>query len=158
MSMPIIGKNAPDFELINQDGKKIKLSSFIGKNHVILYFYPKAMTPGCTEQACAMRDNSDTWHDLHAVVLGVSPDSVDQIKKFKEKEELDFDLLSDPDHKIAEAYGVWGSKKFMGKDFMGVYRTTFIIDKDGTLRHVMEDVKPKTHHRELIDHLIEIFQ
>jgi peroxiredoxin Q/BCP len=121
------------------------------KKNVVLYFYPKAMTPGCTVQACGIRDSKKELAKLHTVVLGVSPDPVSRLGKFIEKQNLNFDLLSDEDHKIADKYGVWGLKKFMGREFMGILRTTFIIGKDGKLKHVMDKVKTKSHHDDVIE-------
>lgn len=145
------GRKAPDFSLENQDGKKIKLSSFQGKKKVILYFYPKAMTPGCTVQACGIRDSKAQLSRKKAVVLAVSPDSVDRLKKFADRDNLNFDLLSDANHKVAEKYGVWGLKKFMGREYEGVHRVTFIIGLDGKIEEVMSKVKTKTHHDDVLD-------
>ncbi|WP_301391348.1 thioredoxin-dependent thiol peroxidase, partial [Thalassolituus sp. UBA2107] len=117
---------------------------------VVLYFYPKAMTPGCTVQACGLRDTQKELDDRNVVVLGLSPDAPKRLQKFIDRDELNFDLLSDEDHAIAEKYGVWAMKKFMGREFMGVHRITFIIDEDGKLVHIMEKVKTKTHHDDLI--------
>ena len=150
MALPNVGNNAPAFSLKNQDGETIKLSDFKGKQHVVLYFYPKAMTPGCTTQACGIRDSKTKLKNQDAVVLGVSPDTVARLVKFREKEKLNFDLLSDPDHALADKYGVWGLKKFMGREYMGINRMTFIIGKDGKLKHVMEKVATKTHHDDVI--------
>lgn len=155
MPLPEIGKMPPAFTLENQNGKKIKLRDFKGKKNVVLYFYPKAMTPGCTVQACGIRDTKKEFAKIKTVVLGVSIDSVERLKKFEDKQELNFDLLSDEDHAIASQYGVWGKKKFMGKEFMGLKRTTFIIGKDGKLKHTMEKVNTKTHHDDVIDWISE---
>jgi peroxiredoxin Q/BCP len=145
------GKVAPAFSLFNQDGKKVSLKDFKGKKNVVLYFYPKAMTPGCTVQACGIRDSKAAFSKLKTVVLGVSPDPWPRLDKFRDKQDLNFDLLSDEDHKIAEKYGIWGLKKFMGREFMGILRTTFIIGKDGKIKHVMEKVNTKTHHDDVAD-------
>lgn len=150
MSFPKIGNKAPAFTLLNQNGEKVKLSSFAGEKNVVLYFYPKALTPGCTVQACGVRDNDKAFSKLDTVVLGVSPDPVDKLVKFIDKHDLNFDLLSDEGHVIAEKYGVWGLKKFMGREFMGILRTTFIIDKEGRLRHIMDKVKTKSHHDDVL--------
>lgn len=155
MSFPKVGNLAPAFTMVNQDGEKVSLKDFKGKKNVVLYFYPKAMTPGCTVQACGVRDNKNTFKKLDTVVLGVSPDEEKRLVKFIERDGLNFDLLSDPDHKIAEKYGCWGLKKFMGKEYMGLIRTTFIIGKDGRLKHVMDKFKTKTHHDDLISWLKE---
>ncbi|MFN3239159.1 MAG: thioredoxin-dependent thiol peroxidase [Pseudomonadales bacterium] len=146
MALPKIGAMAPAFSLPNQAGETIKLKDFRGDKHVVLYFYPKAMTPGCTTQACGLRDIKGQYTRAGAVILGVSPDPVARLQKFIDKEKLNFDLLSDEDHSLAEKYGVWGLKKFMGKEYMGINRITFIIGKDGKLKHIMEKVKAKTHH------------
>lgn len=146
MALPKIGAMAPAFSLPNQVGETIKLKDFRGDKHVVLYFYPKAMTPGCTTQACGLRDIKGQYTRAGAVILGVSPDPVARLQKFIDKEKLNFDLLSDEDHSLAEKYGVWGLKKFMGKEYMGINRITFIIGKDGKLKHIMEKVKTKTHH------------
>ena len=150
MSFPKIGNKAPAFTLPNQDNEKIKLSSFAGEKNVVLYFYPKAMTPGCTTQACGIRDSKSEFAALDTVVLGVSPDPVERLGKFIDKQDLNFDLLSDEDHAIAEKYGAWGLKQFMGKEYMGILRTTFIIDKAGKLRFIIDKVKTKSHHDDVI--------
>ena len=150
MAFPRIGNMAPAFSLLDQDGKKVSLSQFKGKKNVALYFYPKAMTPGCTVQACGIRDSKKALAKLDTVVLGVSPDPVAKLARFIEKQDLNFTLLSDEDHAVTEKYGAWGLKKFMGKEFMGVLRSTFIIGKDGRLKHVMDKVKTKTHHDDVI--------
>ena len=150
MAYPKIGNLAPVFSLQNQDGNKISLKDFRGKKNVVVYFYPKAMTPGCTTQACGLRDSNKELARRDTVVLGISPDPYPRLEKFIEKQQLNFDLLSDEDHAIAEKYGAWGLKKFMGREFMGVLRTTFIIGKDGKLLHVMDKFKTKDHHSELL--------
>lgn len=151
MAFPKVGNNAPAFTLTNQDGESVSLKDFKGKKNVVLYFYPKAMTPGCTVQACGVRDSNAKFVKQDTVVLGVSPDPVSRLVKFREKERLNFDLLSDEDHKIAEKYGVWGLKKFMGREYMGINRITFVIDKDGKLRHIMEKVNTKTHNDDVME-------
>ena len=156
MAFPKVGNMAPAFSLLDQDGNKVSLKQFKGKQNVALYFYPRAMTPGCTVQACGIRDSKKTLAKLDTVVLGVSPDPVAKLGKFIEKQDLNFTLLSDEDHAITEKYGAWGLKKFMGKEFMGVLRTTFIIGKDGRLKHVMNKFKTKTHHDDLIAMLKEL--
>jgi peroxiredoxin Q/BCP len=138
------GTAAPDFELANQDGEQVKLSALRG-NPVVLYFYPKADTPGCTTQACGIRDHRADYEAAGAVVLGVSPDPVKALRKFVDKQSLDFTLLSDPDHATAEAYGVWVEKSMYGRNYWGNSRTTFVIDADGKIAHVLPDVKPATH-------------
>jgi peroxiredoxin Q/BCP len=154
MSFPKTGNLAPAFSLLNQNDEKVDLKSLRGKN-IVLYFYPKAMTPGCTTQACGIRDSKKEFAKLNTVVLGISPDEPKRLQKFIEKEKLNFDLLSDPDHSIAEKYGVWGLKKFMGREFMGILRTTFIINSDGKLVYVMDDVKTKSHHDDVIHFIKE---
>lgn len=149
MTFPKIGNMAPKFTLQNQRGKDISLVDYRGKKNVVLYFYPKAMTPGCTVQACGIRDSRRGLDKLSTVVLAVSPDSVARLAKFEEKQALNFDLLSDEDHAIAEKYGAWGLKKFMGREFMGILRTTFIIGKDGRLKHIIDKVKTKSHHEDV---------
>lgn len=155
MALPKIGNMAPAFTLVDQDGNKVALKDFKGKKNVVLYFYPKAMTPGCTVQACGIRDSKKEFAKLDTVVLGVSPDPVSKLAKFIEKQELNFTLLSDEDHKIADKYGSWGPKKFMGKEYDGILRQTFIIGKDGRLKEIMDKVKTKTHHDDVIDYIKE---
>lgn len=149
MTFPKPGNLAPAFSLMNQDGQLVSLKDYRGQR-VVLYFYPRAMTPGCTVQACGLRDSSKTLAKLNTVALGVSPDKPKSLLKFRERDSLDFDLLSDPDHVVAEKYGVWGLKKFMGRESMGILRTTFIIGRDGKLRHVMNKVATKTHHSDVL--------
>ncbi|EQC46572.1 thioredoxin-dependent thiol peroxidase [Bacteriovorax sp. Seq25_V] len=150
MSLPKIGNLAPAFTLVDQDGKKVSLKDFKGKSNVVLYFYPKAMTPGCTVQACGIRDTKNDFKKLDTVVFGVSPDAPERLQRFIEKQKLNFTLLSDEDHSVTEKYGCWGPKKFMGKEYIGVHRMTFIIGKDGKLKHIIEKVKTKTHHDDVI--------
>jgi peroxiredoxin Q/BCP len=145
------GNVAPAFTLQDQNGKKVSLKDFKGKKNVVLYFYPKAMTPGCKVQACGLRDSKKDLAKLNSVALGISPDPVARLKKFDDKEDLNFVLLSDEDHAIADKYGVWGLKKFMGREFMGIIRTTFVIDKNGKLAHVMDKVKTRSHHDDVLE-------
>ena len=149
MVFPKLGNLAPSFSLLNQDGNNVSLKDCRGQR-VVLYFYPRAMTPGCTVQACGVRDSAKLLAKANAVVLGVSPDQPKSLLKFRERDQLNFDLLSDPDHAVAEKYGVWGLKKFMGRESMGILRTTFIIGCDGKLRHVMSKVATKTHHEDVL--------
>lgn len=150
MSFPKVGNLAPDFTLQDQHGNPVQLKALRGNSNVLLYFYPKAMTPGCTVQACGLRDVQAELAALDTVVLAVSPDPVKSLKKFAERDGLNFTLLSDPDHAVAEKYGVWGLKKFMGREFMGILRTSFVIDKEGRLVHVMDKVQTKTHHDDVL--------
>lgn len=150
MALPKVGNLAPAWTLLNQNGEKVSLKDFKGKKNVVFYFYPKALTPGCTTQACGIRDAQAEFEKLDTVVFGVSPDPVKKLQNFIEKKELNFDLLSDEDKAVAEKYGVWGLKKFMGREFMGILRTTFIIGKDGKLKHIMDKVKTKSHHDDVI--------
>jgi thioredoxin-dependent peroxiredoxin len=151
MSHPKIGNKAPAFTLTNQKGEKVALKDFFGKKNVVLYFYPRASTPGCTVQACGIRDTQKELDSRDTVVLGVSPDPEAKLQKFIDKQNLNFDLLSDEDHAIAEKYGVWALKKFMGKEFMGIVRTTFIINKEGRLVHIMDKFKTSNHHDVLLE-------
>jgi peroxiredoxin Q/BCP len=143
------GQEAPDFELTNDSGDRVRLSQFRGKP-VVLYFYPRDDTPGCTAQACGIRDNYDDFEERGAVVLGVSPDVETAHVKFKRKYGLPFTLLADPEHEVAEQYGVWGQKKYMGKTYWGVERSTFVIDETGRIAKVMRRVKPDTHVEQVL--------
>jgi thioredoxin-dependent peroxiredoxin len=144
------GKPAPDFELQSDSGETVKLSDLRGKQ-VVLYFYPKDDTPGCTKQACGIRDVYGEFEREGAVVLGVSPDDERSHVKFKQKFDLPFTLLADTDHAVADEYGVWGQKSFAGKKYMGVSRSTFVIAEDGSVKRVMRDVKPATHADEVLE-------
>lgn len=146
-----VGVVAPSFSLQNQDDETVSLKDFKGDQWVVLYFYPKAMTPGCTVQACGVRDDAKAFTKLGATVLGVSIDSVARLAKFREKEELNFDLLSDEDHALCEKYGVWQKKKNYGKEYMGIVRSTYIIGKDGKIKAVMPKVNTKTHARDVLE-------
>lgn len=148
---PEVGQKAPDFTLPDQNGNPVTLSDFQGKQTVVVYFYPKAMTPGCTTQACSIRDHHSRYTDQDITVLALSPDPVKRLKKFEDKHDLNFRLLSDEDHAVADAYGVWGLKKFMGREYDGIHRMTFIIGKDGLIQHVMTKVKTKTHHEDVLE-------
>jgi peroxiredoxin Q/BCP len=153
--LPQVGDKAPEFELLDQDGQAVKSSDFAGKT-VVLYFYPKADTPGCTTQACGIRDRSGEYEQAGAVVLGVSPDQPEALRKFADKYSLPFTLLSDPDHSLAEAYGVWVEKKNYGRTYMGNERTTFVIDGDGVIARVFPKVSPKTHDEAVLEALGEL--
>ena len=146
------GAAAPDFELPDQDGQPVRLSSLRGQR-VVLYFYPKADTPGCTTQACGVRDHLPDYTDAGAVVLGVSPDPVSRVKRFHDKQGLNFRLLADEGHSVSDAYGVWGEKNMYGRKSWGTQRATFIIDPDGTVAHVIPKVSPKTHDAEVLGFL-----
>lgn len=151
MAFLSVGDLAPSFSLSNQRGEVVTLDQFKGNSNVVVYFYPKAMTPGCTSQACGIRDTNSHFAELSTVVLGISPDSVNRLVKFEDKQELNFNLLSDEDHSVIESFGAWDLKKFMGREFMGVLRSTFIIDKKGVIVHVMGKVKTKTHHEDALN-------
>ena len=143
------GKPAPDFELPSDDGSTVSLSSLRGRP-VVLYFYPKDDTPGCTKQACALRDEYAEFRDRGAVILGVSPDDEASHVKFKNKYQLPFTLLADPEHEASEAYGVWGERTFAGRKYMGITRSTFVIDSDGNVTKAMRGVKPDTHAEKVL--------
>jgi peroxiredoxin Q/BCP len=149
---PVIqpGDKAPDFELPDQDGGPIRLSELRGRP-VVLYFYPKADTPGCTTQACGVRDHLPEYEQSGAVVLGASPDSVADVKRFHDKQGLNFKLLADEDHAVADAYGTWVEKSMYGKTFWGVQRATFVIDSEGTVADVIPKVSPKTHDEQVLE-------
>ncbi len=143
------GNPAPGFELLDENGTAHKLDDYRGKT-IILYFYPKDDTPGCTTEACNFRDNFSAFLNAGVTVLGVSPDSTKSHLKFKTKHNLQFPLLSDVDHKVCEAYGVWGRKKMMGREYDGVFRTTFLIGPDGLIQKVFKNVKPPEHAQEIL--------
>jgi peroxiredoxin Q/BCP len=144
------GKPAPDFEATSDAGERVKLSDFRGKP-VVLFFYPKDDTPGCTVEASGFRDVYSEFEERGAVVLGISPDNEASHVRFKEKYELPFTLLADPEHEVAEQYGVWGEKNYAGKKYMGISRTTFVIDADGNLVKAMQNVKPDGHAEKVLD-------
>ena len=150
------GDLVKDFEALDQNGQSVRLSQLVEHGPMVLFFYPKAMTPGCTVQACGIRDSKNALAKIDTVVLGVSPDPVAKLGRFIEKQDLNFTLLSDEDHAITEKYGAWDLKKFMGREFMGVLRTTFIIGKDGRMKHVMSKVKTKSHHDDVIALITEL--
>jgi peroxiredoxin Q/BCP len=143
------GDPAPDFTLRDQNDQPVHLAELRGRP-VVLYFYPRADTPGCTTQACGVRDHRADYASSGAVVLGVSPDSVKAVKRFADKYALDFTLLADPDHSVAEAYGVWAQKSRYGRTYFGNLRTTFVIDAAGKVAHVLENVKPATHDEQVL--------
>lgn len=152
MTRLIAGQQAPDFTLPDQDGQPVSLSQFRGKK-VLVYFYPRASTPGCTTQACGLRDTQAEFTQLNTLVLGISPDPSSRLKNFQQKQRLNFTLLGDEDHAVAEAFGVWGSKKFMGKIFDGLHRISFLIDEQGVIEHVFDDFKTSNHHQVVVDYL-----
>ena len=148
------GSSAPDFELPDQDGNPVRLSALRGRT-IVLYFYPKADTPGCTTQACGVRDHETQYEEAGAVVLGVSPDPVKAVKKFAEKQDLNFELLADEHHEVCEAYGVWVEKSMYGKTYWGAKRATFIIDEDGVVRKAFK-ANPETHDADVLAMLSEL--
>ena len=147
--MSLLGKQAPDFTLLNEKGEYVSLSNYKGKQ-VVLYFYPKDMTPGCTTEACDFRDAYEDFSSLNAVILGVSMDDANRHTKFIEKHGLPFSLLVDEDHKVAEAYGVWVLKKMYGKEYMGIERSTFLIDEQGIVVREWRKVRVKNHIEEVL--------
>jgi len=149
------GTTAPDFTLQDQNGEEVTLSELRGRP-VVVYFYPRADTPGCTTQACGVRDHRADYEKAGARVLGISPDTVEDIAKFADKYSLDFTLLADPDHAVADAYGAWGEKSMYGKKYMGVHRATFIVDAEGKIAKVFPKVSPKTHDDQVLAALAEL--
>jgi thioredoxin-dependent peroxiredoxin len=146
------GQIAPDFTLPDQDGNLLSLSSLRGKR-VLVYFYPKASTPGCTTQACGLRDSQEPLHALNTVVLGISPDPSSRLKNFVIKQNLNFTLLGDEDHAVADAFGVWGPKKFMGKEYDGIHRISFLVDEQGVIAKVFDEFKTSNHHDVVLSYL-----
>ena len=149
------GEQAPDFALPDQDGREVKLSDFRGRP-VVVYFYPKADTPGCTTQACGVRDHLPDYAEAGAVVLGISPDPVAKVKRFHDKQSLNFTLLADEDHAVTDSYGVWAEKSMYGKTYWGALRATFIVGPDGSVVHVIPKVSPKTHDDEVLKALAKV--
>ena len=143
------GQEAPDFALQDQDDQTVRLSNLRGRR-VVLYFYPRADTPGCTTQACGIRDHSADYEAANAIVLGVSPDAVRAVKRFHDKYDMNFTLLADEDHAVADTYGVWVEKSRYGRTYWGNQRATFVIDEEGVVRHVIPNVSPKTHDDEVL--------
>ncbi|HKL36864.1 MAG TPA: thioredoxin-dependent thiol peroxidase [Salegentibacter sp.] len=143
------GDKAPDFSVVNQDGNTVKLSDFKGKK-LVLFFYPKASTPGCTAEACNIRDNWERFQEKGYAILGVSADTQKRQSNFKNKYDFPFPLLADEDKEVIQAYGVWGPKKFMGKEYNGIHRTTFIIDEEGKIEEVIKKVKTKAHTDQIL--------
>ncbi|QLB14520.1 thioredoxin-dependent thiol peroxidase [Mannheimia granulomatis] len=146
------GDKAPEFTLLDQNENSVSLNRFLGKK-VLVYFYPKALTPGCTTQACGLRDSKSELDELNVVVLGISPDLPKKLAQFVEKKELNFTLLSDPDHKIAEAFGVWGEKKFLGKTYDGIHRISFLVNEQGVIEQVFDKFKTGEHHQMIVDYV-----
>jgi peroxiredoxin Q/BCP len=140
------GQSAPEFSLLNQSGEQVTLKSLLANHRVLLYFYPKAMTPGCTVQACGLRDIKAELLEKNVVAVGVSTDPVKSLAKFVERDQLNFMLLSDPEHQLAEAFGVWGEKKFMGKIYDGIHRISFLIEQNGVISQVFDTFKTSNHH------------
>jgi peroxiredoxin Q/BCP len=149
-----VGKKAPDFSLLNQDEKKISLKDYVGQK-IVLYFYPKDDTSGCTKEACSFSDDIPKFSKVDAVILGVSPDSVKSHKKFSEKYKLKFDLLADEEKNVVDKYGVWKEKSMYGRKYMGVERTTFIIDEKGKIKKIFNKVKVDGHNKEVLEALKE---
>jgi len=149
-----VGSLAPNFTLPDQDNNEVTLSDFLGKK-VLVYFYPRASTPGCTTQACALRDSKTELADSNVVVLGISPDTPKKLTNFINKQSLNFTLLGDEDHSVCESFGVWQLKKFMGRENMGVVRTSFLIDEQGKLQHIFNKFKTKDHHEVVLNYLKE---
>ncbi|OOH87304.1 thioredoxin-dependent thiol peroxidase [Pasteurellaceae bacterium 15-036681] len=152
MNLLKVGDSAPQFTLLDQNEQPVSLSQFQGKK-VLVYFYPKALTPGCTTQACGLRDSKSELDELNLVVLGVSPDMPKKLLQFVEKKELNFTLLSDPEHQVADAFGVWGEKKFMGRTYDGIHRISFLINESGVIEAVFDKFKTSEHHQMIVDYL-----
>lgn len=149
-----VGDFAPHFTLLDQQNRQISLTDFKGKK-VLVYFYPKALTPGCTTQACGLRDAKAELEKHNVIILGISPDSSAKLANFTEKKSLNFILLSDEDHQVAEQFGVWGEKKFMGRTYDGIHRITFLIDEEGKIEHIFEKFKTGEHHQVVLDYLMQ---
>ena len=146
------GDDAPLFTLLNQNGEPVSLAQFRGKK-VLVYFYPKALTPGCTTQACGLRDNKAELDKFNLIILGVSPDKPQKLAQFADKKALNFMLLSDKTHEVAEQFGVWGEKKFMGRTFDGIHRVSFLIDEQGKIEQVFDKFKTTQHHEVILNYL-----
>jgi len=148
-----VGELAPQFELPDENGKMVSLNDYLGKQQVLVYFYPKAMTPGCTVQAQNLRDIKTELSEVNTIVFGISPDESKRLAKFCVRDELNFTLLSDVDHKVADSFGVWGLKKFMGREYDGIHRLSFLIGLDGKISHVFNKFKTKDHHEVVLAYL-----
>lgn len=153
MNRVAAGQQAPDFSLPNQHGQLVTLTDLLKKSRVLVYFYPKAMTPGCTVQACGLRDSKSELEDFNVQVVGISTDAPARLAKFEQKEQLNFTLLGDEEHKVAESFGVWGEKKFMGKIYDGIHRISFLIEQDGRISKVFDDFKTSNHHQVVVAYL-----
>ncbi|MCL2914810.1 thioredoxin-dependent thiol peroxidase [Shewanella corallii] len=153
MKTLVAGDKAPMFTLKDQQDNQVSLEECLKKGPVVVYFYPKALTPGCTVQACGLRDTKAELDAMNVTVLGISPDPVAKLAKFADKHELNFSLLSDEDHAIADAFGVWGEKKFMGKIYDGIHRLSFLVGQDGKVQHVFNKFKTKDHHEVVLNYL-----
>lgn len=149
-----IGDIAPQFTLFNQYNEPISLRQFEGKK-VLIYFYPKALTPGCNTQACGLRDSKTELEKLGVVILGISPDTPEKLHKFTEKKDLNFYLLADQDHQVADQFGVWGQKKFLGKTYDGIHRISFLVDEQGKIEQVFTQFKTSDHHQVVLDYLTQ---
>lgn len=147
------GDKAPMFELADANENTVKLAELLKQHRVLVYFYPKAMTPGCTVQAQNLRDQKDKLAEHNVISVGISPDAPKRLAKFTERDELNFTLLSDEDHQVADQFGVWGPKKFMGKEYDGIHRISFLIEQDGTISQVFDKFKTKNHHEVVLDAL-----
>lgn len=146
------GDAVPQFTLNDQNNRPVSLAQFKGRK-VLIYFYPKALTPGCTTQACGLRDAKNELEKLGVVILGISPDSPKKLAQFADKKDLNFTLLADEDHQVAEQFGVWGKKKFMGKTYDGIHRVSFLLDESGKIQHVFDKFKTGEHHQVVLDFL-----
>lgn len=154
MNLPKLGENAPHFSLPNQHNEMVSLQQFQGKK-VLIYFYPKALTPGCNTQACGLRDAKTELEKLGVVILGISTDNPKKLLQFTEKKALNFTLLADENHQVAEQYGVWGEKKFMGKTYDGIHRISFLINEQGKIMHIFDKFKTGEHHQVVLDYLMK---
>lgn len=150
------GDTAPMFTLEDQNGNTFDLAKELNSHQVLVYFYPKAMTPGCTVQAQNLRDAKQQLAELNTIAVGISPDAVKRLTKFTERDELNFPLLSDEDHKVADDFGVWGLKKFMGKEYDGIHRLSFLVGQDGVIKHFFNKFKTKNHHEVVIEKIKEL--
>ncbi|MFT5760493.1 MAG: peroxiredoxin Q/BCP [Alteromonadaceae bacterium] len=151
-----VGETAPLFKLADENEQIVSLADYVGKQQVLVYFYPKAMTPGCTVQAQGLRDIKAELAELNTVVFGISPDESKRLAKFCVRDELNFTLLSDVDHKVADAFGIWGLKKFMGREYDGIHRLSFLIGLDGKISHVFNKFKTKDHHQVVLEILNDL--